>query len=384
MRFETDVLPTQQQCDPALLNQLQGDDCPRPVAATALVETDTPRRAKPRRPSTDRALLELCNKRLRALGRAERVERVPSRLRSKLGEFSLVVREKVWERKAWTTTTLRPQLDLQLFADEISQLPAPAKLPPKAPRWYEPATRPEPKAKVESSTLPLKDQIAAQLSKVRSRVNIVIHMNGYFAVDAEAIAQDVLAWGIENSDKYDPTRGTLLTWMYRRIESATKNAIRANYRRPQTGGDSALVGSIATAPSPSAMDFENAVESLTPNKRDAYKVVRIGRSTIADAARDFDVPIGTLSSWVQRAEQDLQEYFADNCPEMPEKERDDAVAGIVWSIEPTAHETLVEIASADFEDSAQECATRDFNPSVRGISDYNPELDTNDVFSPKD
>jgi RNA polymerase sigma-70 factor (ECF subfamily) len=220
----------------------------------------------------------------------------------------------------------------------------------------------------------LEDQIAAAGPKVLARVNAVIYMGNFFALDSEAIAQDVLAWGVKNKHKYDPKRAKILTWLYQRVESEVPNAIRANKCRPRASADSALVGGVSSAPAALDIDIARALDKLPTNLRTALEAVTIEGRTLAEAAAALRIPPGTMASWIDRAKAEMREWLAVYA--VAPDEAAQVAEDFNW--EPTEHERLIELASEHYADSVHGCAEADFAPTVSRISDYDYKLDTSD------
>lgn len=129
-----------------------------------------------------------------------------------------------------------------------------------------------------------------------------LHMSGDTAV-AEDVTQEVFLALIENGERYNPARGTLLSFLYgiarnlvlRRIEKKRREELEAADR---FSTDEDLLDDLTRRET--IDQVRRAVLSLPPIYREAVVLCDLGSASYEEAAVALECPVGTVRSRLSR------------------------------------------------------------------------------------
>ncbi|MFG6468375.1 RNA polymerase sigma factor [Roseateles sp. BYS87W] len=132
------------------------------------------------------------------------------------------------------------------------------------------------------------------------------------AQDADDLVQLALARAWQHQARWEP--GTRLdSWIFRIMQNAWIDEVRARQRQAQVlvaDTDEALAAT-AGAPSPvDAIAVRQAVAQLSEDHRAAVALVLVEGLSYKEAAEALGVPMGTLTSRLARAREQLQALLA--------------------------------------------------------------------------
>jgi RNA polymerase sigma-70 factor (ECF subfamily) len=139
----------------------------------------------------------------------------------------------------------------------------------------------------------------------RSRQSAVyrfaLHMSGDMAV-AEDVTQEVFLALIENGERYDPSRGTLLSFLY----GIARNLVlrRIEKKRPEEPAadefpaDEDLLDDLTRRETIERV--RRAVLSLPPAYREAVVLCDLESASYEEAAAALECPVGTVRSRLSR------------------------------------------------------------------------------------
>ena len=146
------------------------------------------------------------------------------------------------------------------------------------------------------------------------------------APDREDVAQEAFLAAWRRLDTFDPARGSFAGWLLVIARNRALNALR----RRGSGGPAPL----AERPEPPATeggapppgggavgDLDEALASLSPERRTAFVLSEVHGLPLAEVARIEDVPLGTVKSRVARAREDLRAALASSPTPAPRLER---------------------------------------------------------------
>jgi RNA polymerase sigma factor (sigma-70 family) len=112
---------------------------------------------------------------------------------------------------------------------------------------------------------------------------------------------------------YDPTKGSLYTWML----NIARNTSIDLYRKEKNifnvdidGETRAIDNLIQENPDINTMDLRNIVEKLTPDRKILLDLVYLQGYTQQEAAEKLAIPLGTAKSRIRTALEDLKHYYA--------------------------------------------------------------------------
>jgi len=130
-----------------------------------------------------------------------------------------------------------------------------------------------------------------------------LHMSGDTAV-AEDVTQEVFLALIENGERYDPSRGTLLSFLY----GIARNLVlrRIEKKRPEESGTAAddfaadedLLDDLTRRET--IEHVRRAVLSLPPVYREAVVLCDLESASYEEAAAALECPVGTVRSRLSR------------------------------------------------------------------------------------
>ena len=139
-------------------------------------------------------------------------------------------------------------------------------------------------------------------------------------VPAETLAQEVLqdvfmkVWN--NTDKYDSDKGRLFTWLAQITRNAAKDALRSSQYKQDiktdtladnVGNDSSLSHNPRIADS----GLRKTIDGLDKKYREIIDLLYFQGYSHSEAAKELDIPIGTLKSRVRKAILELRELLSN-------------------------------------------------------------------------
>jgi RNA polymerase sigma-70 factor (ECF subfamily) len=124
--------------------------------------------------------------------------------------------------------------------------------------------------------------------------------------DADDLAQVAVERALQRTHQFE--RGTRLdSWLFRIMQNAWIDELRARSRRGETSIDEAELEQLPASGTPDdALAVRRAVERLHDDHRAAVALVLIEGLSYQEAAGVLGVPIGTLTSRLARAREALQ------------------------------------------------------------------------------
>ena len=139
-------------------------------------------------------------------------------------------------------------------------------------------------------------------------------------VHSETIAQEVLqdvflkVWN--NADKYDPDKGRLFTWLAQISRNAAKDALRSsNYKhdaKTETLGNNVTNdSSLAQNPHSTDSGLRKVIDNLDAKYKEIIDLLYFMGYTHSEAAKELEIPIGTLKSRVRKAMSELRKILGN-------------------------------------------------------------------------
>ena len=124
--------------------------------------------------------------------------------------------------------------------------------------------------------------------------------------DADDLVQVAVERALQRTHQFEP--GTRLdSWLFRIMQNAWIDEVRARGRRDETSIDDATLDELPATDTPlDALAVRRAVEQLHDDHRTAVALVLIEGLSYREAAGVLGVPIGTLTSRLARAREALQ------------------------------------------------------------------------------
>jgi len=125
---------------------------------------------------------------------------------------------------------------------------------------------------------------------------------------AEDVLQDAYMRIWRHAGSYDPGRAAPITWMATIVHNLAIDVLRSQRMQP-TGGDDELAALPAEGldvldemqMSGDRQRAFAALKSLDPTKRRLIVAAYVHGESRSELARRFDVPVGTIKSWLRRA-----------------------------------------------------------------------------------
>lgn len=150
----------------------------------------------------------------------------------------------------------------------------------------------------------VREQIAALLPRLRRFGRTLARHRE----DADDLVQIAIEKALTRTEQWKP--GTRLdSWMFRIMQNAWIDEVRARERRDQTfvpEEEGELVGVCSNDAQVDALAVRKAVASLSDDQRAAVGLVLVEGLAYQEAADVLGVPVGTLTSRLARAREALQ------------------------------------------------------------------------------
>ncbi len=137
-------------------------------------------------------------------------------------------------------------------------------------------------------------------------------------VPSEEIAQDVIqdaftkVW--KSCRKYDPSKGTLFTWLLNITRNTALDHLR-QYKRLQVNGHSALDGNVdhyvTEGINPNHIGVKEIVEDLDDKYRTIIELIYFKGYTQSEVQQHLDIPLGTVKSRAKIAMRELRKVFQE-------------------------------------------------------------------------
>lgn len=156
----------------------------------------------------------------------------------------------------------------------------------------------------------LRQEVAALLPRLRRFGRSLAHTRE----DADDLVQAAIEKALRRTEQWTP--GTRLdSWMFRIMQNAWIDEVRARERRGQTflpEVDGEQVGDGASSGAPlDAILVRRAVAQLSEEHRAVVGLVLIEGQSYQEAAETLGVPVGTVTSRVARAREALQNLLGE-------------------------------------------------------------------------
>lgn len=133
---------------------------------------------------------------------------------------------------------------------------------------------------------------------------------------AQEVLQDVFAKVWKNSDKYDADKGRLFTWLAQIARNAARDTLRSrDYKRSNktdalddnVNNDSSL----AQYPQTTDSGLRKVIDGLDDKYKEIIDLLYFKEYTHSEAAKELDIPIGTLKSRVRKAILQLRKILSN-------------------------------------------------------------------------
>lgn len=120
------------------------------------------------------------------------------------------------------------------------------------------------------------------------------------AETAEEVVQDTLVRAWRHADRFDPSRGSLASWLFTIARNLTTDRTRRAAARPHT-----VAGLDEVAPPPAPADVDRALEAwhmaaalhdLSDEHRTVIVEAYYRGHTVTEIAGRLDIPVGTVKS----------------------------------------------------------------------------------------
>lgn len=128
---------------------------------------------------------------------------------------------------------------------------------------------------------------------------------------AEDIAQETFVKAYYALKKYSPSKGAFSTWLYRIAANRARDYLRKHRQRIIDSNIEEIGGEHERLTSAEKQEVRDKVAKLRPPEY--ASVIRAyfwEGKRYEDIAREFGVPIGTISSWMNRAKQQLRKELS--------------------------------------------------------------------------
>ena len=139
---------------------------------------------------------------------------------------------------------------------------------------------------------------------------------------AEDLAQDVFLTLLRDPDRYDPSRGTLRTFLLAIARNLALKRWRDAYRWTALDEEALAAEPFDIAGRETADIVASAVRSLPPLQREVVILAEYEQLSLEEIARSVEAEIGTVKSRLHRARQNLKGMLAPlmkSAPECPQR-----------------------------------------------------------------
>ena len=116
---------------------------------------------------------------------------------------------------------------------------------------------------------------------------------------AEDLVQDVFASVWQKAESFDPSKASLVTWIYRISRNRSTDLDRRRRSRPDSAGSEPLAylaGGEGTRRLAERLDVAEALSRLSPDHQEVLALAYVEGLTQREIALALDVPLGTVKS----------------------------------------------------------------------------------------
>ena len=135
---------------------------------------------------------------------------------------------------------------------------------------------------------------------------------------AEDVLQEVFFKIWNRAGRFDPDKGSPITWMCAIARNSAIDTVRRDGRNPEVGDDAYLD---ATDDTPDAEEklcsvedrarLHRCLDSLQDDHRRSIRMAYFRGYTYSELATKLDVPLGTMKSWIRRGLASLKGCLSD-------------------------------------------------------------------------
>ena len=163
------------------------------------------------------------------------------------------------------------------------------------------------------STPSLREELGALLPRLR---RFARGLAGDVA-DADDLVQTALERALSRASQWDARDGGLAPWVFGIVRNAWLDEMRSRQRRgrlfaPAEAGD--LVGDASADAHAAGLSIVAAMQRLPHEQRVVVALVLVEGLSYREAAESLDIPVGTVTSRLARARQDLQRMLGEESP----------------------------------------------------------------------
>ena len=140
-----------------------------------------------------------------------------------------------------------------------------------------------------------------------SRVFAVIVRMLNDRAEAEDVLQEVYTNAWRRADRFDPARGSALTWLVTLARNRAIDRVRRHREEPLDEEKAAEIEDDAPTPADAAewneqrRRLERCLETLDPQQGGAVREAFFTGATYGELAERLRVPPGTMKSWIRRS-----------------------------------------------------------------------------------
>lgn len=133
---------------------------------------------------------------------------------------------------------------------------------------------------------------------------------------AQEVLQDVFMKVWNNAEKYDADKGRLFTWLAQIARNAAKDALRSRRHKQDNKTDSLAdnVGndsSLSHNPRIADSGLRTVIDGLDKKYREIIDLLYFQGYSHSEAAKELDIPIGTLKSRTRKAILELRKLLGN-------------------------------------------------------------------------